>query len=950
MAGPSEVVLLNQDGRRMAYPADVASRLVAKGTWRQETAEEAAQRAFARENPVASPVGAFVGEGLSAATLGLSDVAGEAIGGEDFADFRRRSAEDSPLAGGLGTVAGVVAPAVLTGGGSTLAQGATRGAAALARGATSTAAKVVSAPARAALGIGQAVEQGAARGLARLGVTGESLAGRATLGAGKMAAGGAAEGAIFGAGEALSEAALAPGGDYNGLAEKLWAGAGEGAKFGALTGGVLGGLGGVGSKAIEKLTGTGRSVDDIIEEATPGMRPPGVVEDVVRNAPVDPLEAAGVTPAILPARKVALDFEARLSPPKTRSAEEAAAAFGPTNLSAEARSGRQMYAEADDILESASRDLRDNMAGLIKSTGDVTEEVVHRQLKRAHVAKNLGDIDSAAAIEQARGMAKTLRERALEMGGKRGQDLADWAGSISKAADSGDAADVYMAMDNARRQLYKRSLSVSASARRQTSFRRIEEAESLAKTLKQSYLESADALMSPVWGKQGAAQKSANQAWVRYIKAKDAAFGKIATQVGKDIDGLPVHTVDSAKVASYVKQLGRFEGETTDQQIREFLVASRELTEAIGDGYALPGTKAASLASMRDATEKIATTLQRADKTVRTVNEIDQLVKGAEVDRALGNMSPGSIVGTIAGGIFGGGAGAVIGGMAGAAMRPGALIPKLAAAESTVARLRSAALKTDSKIAKSVRSWFERSKPGKERRSYGLIGAASSLRTDRALERKAGESRADAYFRKVATIEQEANAPERAPHPDAPETSRAMEAVRKTAASFLLEKAPMGSRRYSHPVLARVARQRPPDEGQMREFARYVETVENPMTVLDALEEGRLNRQQVEALKAVYPSLYNDVRRKAYNELVSRGDDMAHADRVQLGTLLGIVADPSMRPQSLRLGQAALANGPKKPSEQAAQQGASGGNAPKLSISEKYAPRSEGLDAGMEVM
>ncbi len=76
-----------------------------------------------------------------------------------------------------------------------------------------------------------------------------------------LAVEGAVGGALAGAGQVMSEAALAPNGDYDNLAQRLIAGAKHGAGFGAVTGGFLGFTGSVGLKTIErgaeKLAGPG---------------------------------------------------------------------------------------------------------------------------------------------------------------------------------------------------------------------------------------------------------------------------------------------------------------------------------------------------------------------------------------------------------------------------------------------------------------------------------------------------------------------------------------------------------------------------------------------------------------------------------------------------------------------------------------------------------------------
>jgi hypothetical protein len=161
----------------------------------------------------------------------------------------------------------MVAPALIPGGaeaeaaeglahGAQAAEAAAEGGSALARAARGVGSAVRNSPAGLALKAGEHVSELAGRGLEGLGLTGESLLGKVARSGIKAAAGGAAEGAAFGAGGALSEAALAPDGDYDSLAQKLWSGAIHGAEFGAAIGGGLGAGGELLGAAARKIGGS----------------------------------------------------------------------------------------------------------------------------------------------------------------------------------------------------------------------------------------------------------------------------------------------------------------------------------------------------------------------------------------------------------------------------------------------------------------------------------------------------------------------------------------------------------------------------------------------------------------------------------------------------------------------------------------------------------------------
>lgn len=125
--------------------------------------------------------------------------------------------EAHPYAAGTGELVGVVAPMIATGGASGLARGAITPAASLARGAT---------------GFAQGLIQG----------TG------AIAKVGRLVTAGVVEGAAYGASREVNESYLR--GDYEGVAEKALAGAGQGALWGGAVSGALGGASELAQKAM----------------------------------------------------------------------------------------------------------------------------------------------------------------------------------------------------------------------------------------------------------------------------------------------------------------------------------------------------------------------------------------------------------------------------------------------------------------------------------------------------------------------------------------------------------------------------------------------------------------------------------------------------------------------------------------------------------------------------
>jgi len=216
----------------------------------------------------------------SGATLGLSDKALIAIGGEQARRELQGRREAMPNLHRAAEIAGMVAPVLLTDGAAAGVEGA-EGVSALGR-----LGQLATAPSRAVGLAGRLAERGAE-------VLGAEGAGMLATGV-RLGARGAAEGALYGAGHEVSQTAID---DTPLTAERLLAGAWDGAKMGGAFGsgaGVLGaGIGKVGRKLLGKITeGLPPPV-----EAAEGAAVPAAVESPapVKAAPLEP--PATVAPA-----------------------------------------------------------------------------------------------------------------------------------------------------------------------------------------------------------------------------------------------------------------------------------------------------------------------------------------------------------------------------------------------------------------------------------------------------------------------------------------------------------------------------------------------------------------------------------------------------------------------------------------------------------------------------
>ena len=86
---------------------------------------------------------------------------------------------------------------------------------------------------------------------------------------------------------------------------------------------------------------------------------------------------------------------------------------------------------------------------------------------------------------------------------------------------------------------------------------------------------------------------------------------------------------------------------------------------------------------------------------------------------------------------------------------------------------------------------------------------------------------------------------------------------------------------------------------QIYKFKRYVNAVQNPLSILDDLKQGALSRESVEAIKFVYPNLYHRIVQGVMEKIEKKPEDVSYEQRLILGTLLDAPTDLALQPAAL---------------------------------------------------
>ena len=243
------------------------------------------------------------------------------------------------------------------------------------------------------------------------------------------------------------------------------------------------------------------------------------------------------------------------------------------------------------------------------------------------------------------------------------------------------------------------------------------------------------------------------------------------------------------------------------------------------------------------------------------------------------------------------------GGASGGSGRQNTPPPGAAAPFATLAR---AGEKKQRRIAAALRAFLDAPAPARKAVAPGAPDPLLAVQFDGSTDRAA--SRAEGYTRQVRQLRELQANPQllverlaRSAGPltaAAPDVSLAMQANTKTRLDFLLSKVPSppGSWAAEFPAAGTSAgeRARPPSDAELARWSRYVQAVQDPLSTLEGLAEGRVPAEAAETLRTVYPALYGEMQRQLFQALTEHlagGQTLSVPQRRALSRLLGVPVD-----------------------------------------------------------
>jgi len=844
LLGGQSYHVVTPEGRYFAVPAEELAGAIDKGA-KLTTAEDAAAHKRTAEYGGAKGAGiAFGGGVLEQGTLGL----GERLLPESAKHAISEASEEQPIAKMAGQGLGFAGlSAVLPGG-----------------------------------GVAGLAERGVARAAGT--VAAEGIAKRAIVAGAKAAA----EGAQFGAGQAIGDSAIH---DAPLTAAHVLASIGGNALWGAGLGGGLSLLGAAVPKALRRAEELPTAAGPLERALDGAPHVPPADEQAVETAAGKVL---GTTPA------EGLGATVRKWYAKAASVASGKDADAIENVV----SRRAELLDMEETRAAASRALREHGDAILTANKAITEEA-QGKLKRDYIARAVGEVEPQAAARASVDMVgdtlQTLKKMAdspEDFGGsapiKRAQTIADRvARKLNGAIQRDDVAEQFALVDDLKKAIGKYTKGASrlspASATDELialqNKARAEQLQGLYERLRTGLEDES------VWKQAAKDQQAINGAWTKQIDASDRFHRALTTEVGRDPNNpwLTARGIDPAKVDGYVRGLTNPAQDLTHKAVTDYVGSTRELAETIGEAYDLPKAKLAQVGKLRDAAQAFEQTISDQTGKLTLANQFAELSKKSEGGGLAFAAAALGLGGE--GGEGGLGFGLKVLGLG----KFAAIFTHPAEAIMQLARIEQMTRDNGARISRAFRGF---SRGGGPRPSPVRLSDYA---------RRADEVRRSATD--AATTAQRMDqtlAPIRA---RSPKLAQAMRAGSLGTLAFLQSKLP--PQPPADPLEPERAAPMP-HPGAQEAFLRYYRAVRDPLSVVEDLRHGKLSPEGVEVLKSVpaMQPLYAEVQKGALDAMAAgKLRDLSQQQRLGMGMLLDLPL-PELSPGYVASRQSAYAMPP----------------------------------------
>ena len=869
-----DVIMRGEGGELYDVPPEGAAEMYRRG-YRVEFEKEREERELQEEyGGVGGQLATFAHGAGKALSFGLLDEIGKGIGGRDYVQTVKKLKEANPDTHLGGELTGIFGSLFLPGGQAKAAAGLGK----------------LGAGVRSVAKLGKKVEDvtAAALGGAKGGLIRQALVKSASLGAGA-----GLEGAAYGAGEFISEQAL---GDIEATAENLLAEM----KMGAMWGGMAGiGLGG-GGELIKRGLGAGanfsrrsaRSIRKMYEKAR-GIKAVDGFEEAIQKE----LDEPGIW------TKTVATYEG--NDPK--------AVMELAGKSAKAKADRLTATSGPKVRQEAAY----KMAEIRDAKGALQDEV------RQHAMGQLKDEFFESAVG---GDLVAQKKAILETCDNWRARLADMKANPQRYGFQTEIARMEKVVDDVEKAVNKvsadnpkaggiifnegdRLKQLAYNSRKKMD--RVRMPNDLHYSTMDEYASMAvdDLLVKledeALWGKLGAeAQREVNKIWAPYLQRKtfrakyrldrqagERDFGKVSAMRGKKI-----FKADPGEHRRLIDDLGMEKSKLDIENLRMNVADEQRLVETIQKYYRLDEGMAARVKEAGKLSDEYIKVLDDMERVVGLQNQLADITANANKMGGMLGMGGYGAVGWIAGG--------PLGALAGVALSAFTSSGRRIHLQAALERMSSS---IDLSIAKSIKGYIKKATGKLKPTARGMLAPASMkiLQSSNWGEKRTKDkTRLEAFRRRSDELTEFLSNPQKTMDrikrntgdvsEVAPNVATAMMVKSVQAARYLYDRMPKPMTRGSL-----VPSKFKPSDLDLAKFERIAAVIDNPQAALDSLKAGMLTPEEVDALRANYPKIYERIVMTLAEQIPELREKLPYKERVQLSILFDVPVDETMEPEFL---------------------------------------------------
>jgi hypothetical protein len=573
---------------------------------------------------------------------------------------------------------------------------------------------------------------------------------------------------------------------------------------------------------------------------------------------------------------------------KNEDAYQAASAIWKERLNSLAVQEGRLDANAAKLVEAGNAALRAENAMQKVAFGEAKAEQMAKLVDPAkwEAAQNSAFSmlqDARAVTSELEGLAtKGGSELGVSRVGKALTDAEAKAEALLRATDKGAALrDYFVSLDAVKRtvgkaaEFGKSAVGLSEGAR---------EFEKLYERLRVGMESEA------VWGKAGAAQREINAATAEALSTYKKFSRDFVHEYGAEA-GRPTFEFRSDAAKSHLSNVLEFAERDKSRGIADWSEGLERRLNAVEKHYGLTPAERAEFGQGREALKKLRETLGEATKDASTISKIRSL----QAEERAGAM--GGTLGMI---------GSVFTQPISTVARMGELKVVL---NSVTERMTSAAKNIVEKTAGSTTTATREASTAvhygraAEEATSASVSATESLTKRREFAVEAMSKVRDMSANPTALAGKISQAISRYDN-HAPQTSAAMAATMGRGVGYLASKIPPGG--PTQPSLQPLTQKARYSDTEVRDFMDRYSGVQDPLSLLDDMESGRVSRAKVEAVREVYPDLFRKIQTNIGIMAAAQEKPLSWERTKMLAIVFGVPTHPAFDPSFIAAVQAPM--------------------------------------------